>query len=116
MLDPSPDVIVLTETNLYADIKNGELGLNNYIIFRNDRNNILNPSQGGGGVLIAVRKKSCLKSSKINIKNCNCEQLYVKIVVKNCKYNVNNKLIVSAVHLPPRSVEDKYINYISTLE
>ena len=59
--DTKSDIIVGTETWLKADIKNSELLLDEYDIYRRDRKGIeINDKEGrdprGGGVLIAVKK------------------------------------------------------------
>ena len=52
-MSESPHVIVLMETNLTQDFDDAELGLPNYIIYRQDRNSLTSHRSCGGGVLIA---------------------------------------------------------------
>ncbi|KAL4088880.1 hypothetical protein QTP88_023964 [Uroleucon formosanum] len=66
------DAYVLTETWLSNDIANAELGFDDYLIFRCDRNALTSNCQRGGGVLIAVNKK--LRPVLITTLHDKCEQ------------------------------------------
>ena len=112
---PSPDIVVLTETNLCLDIIDPELGLSDYCIYRRDRYNYSNPPQGGG-VLIAVRSNLNFKSSRLSVDDEGCEQLFIEICLNDQDFKINNKLIVGTVYLPPRSEEVKFRSYVSVLE
>ena len=107
-----PDIIILTETWLHGGIKNSELGLSNYNIFRKDRlKNLLrnnnddddeedDESVRGGGVLIAVSKT--LKSSNIDCKlfqhdSILSDELYIKVTIDK------NKFIIGTTYIPPNS-------------
>ena len=48
------DIIVLTETWLVDEMRDSELNLTNYNIFRSDRCPLV--ASRGGGVLIAIKK------------------------------------------------------------
>ena len=50
------DVLVITESWLCSSISNGELCLNNYNLFRTDRDVELTAKYRSGGVLITVKK------------------------------------------------------------
>ena len=50
------DVLIISESWLCQNISNEELNLNNYNIFRADRNSNTSEKVCGGGVLIAVKK------------------------------------------------------------
>ena len=97
--DTKSDIIVGTETWLKEDIKNSELLLDDYDIFRRDRpgkckaNDKEGRDSRGGGVLIAVKKSlSCeLISTSVH-----SEIISVKIKLKGQK-----ALIVCAVYRPP---------------
>lgn len=53
------NIFMFTETNLEESILDNEVFTDNFIVFRNDRNdeNNLNNKESGGGVLIAVDRK-----------------------------------------------------------
>mgnify|MGYP002775177509 CR=1 FL=1 len=54
------DVIAFSETWLHEGILRGELGMENFTIFRCDRSKLTSSNERGGGVLIAVRSNiSC---------------------------------------------------------
>ena len=96
--DTKSDIIVGTETWLKADIKNSELLLDEYDIYRRDRKGIeINDKEGrdprGGGVLIAVKKS--LTCELISTSQTS-ETISVKIKLKGQK-----KLIICAVYRPP---------------
>ena len=99
--DFNVDIVLGTETWLSDDIKNSELCLYNYDIFRKDR------ISRGGGVFIAVKK--CLFSDVIE--SCNdIESLFVKVKVKGRK-----SVIFGSVYRPPDSSLDfctKTVNQI----
>lgn len=68
------DVIVLIETWLTESINDAELGFDDFIVYRCDRDSITNTATRGGGVLVAVRKS--FSSHKIFIVDnnsvCSC--------------------------------------------
>ena len=81
------DIIIGTETWLTPDIKNSELLLDEYDIFRRDR------ATRGGGVLIAVRKSlGCEQISQSK----DSETIFCKIKLRNRK-----PLIVGSIYRPP---------------
>ena len=50
-------MILLVETSLNSDLISSELGIDNYNIYRKDRDNRATGKQRNGGLLIAVNKK-----------------------------------------------------------
>lgn len=50
------DILFFTETWLTEDISNLELGMNDFDIYRKDRNASTSSASRGGGVLIAVKR------------------------------------------------------------
>ena len=53
-------MIAFSETWLHEGILRGELGMENFTIFRCDRSKLTSSNERGGGVLIAVRSNiSC---------------------------------------------------------
>lgn len=65
---------MLTEVNLHAGIHNGELGFENYLIYRTDRSSQNSCKQSGGGTLVAV--KSHFHSHEIIIPNSTMRGIY----------------------------------------
>lgn len=95
-MNPRPNIIILTESSLNCDIKDCELGLVGYRIFRYDRHNFSN-SPAGGGILIAVDKNFLSNIVQLSFTNdCECEQLFVEISINNLNY------IIGGVYIPPR--------------
>ncbi|XP_026688602.1 uncharacterized protein LOC113473035, partial [Diaphorina citri] len=101
------DVIVFTETWLKSYIYDSELGLDDFSIYRCDRETI-KPNSEGGGVLIAVRKR--FSSQLINIVNDSVETLFIKIQINK------TPLILNAVYIPPSSSSDHYGKYVDLLD
>ena len=92
------DVICVTETWFHRDVEDVYLGIPNYQLFRNDRNqsNKNKNDKKGGGVAIYV--KSCLKAKCVSVsKNSNVEFINVEI-----GGSLNN-VLVSCVYNPHRS-------------
>ena len=95
--DNRSDIIIGTETWLHQDLKNSELLLDDYDIFRRDRptrkSRLGNKITRGGGVLIAVKRD--LRSQSISISE-RSETIFCKINLKG-----NKPLIIGAVYRPP---------------
>ena len=70
------DIFVLTETFLYNNIKNSELSLNNFDIYRKDRSSYSSDKKRGGGC--AVFAKKSLKSCEIPTASNDVEQVFIK--------------------------------------
>jgi Reverse transcriptase (RNA-dependent DNA polymerase)/Endonuclease-reverse transcriptase len=80
----NPDIIVATETYLTENVKDSELDLNDYDIFRKDK------ASNSGGVLIATRK--LVNGETVNEKECE-----IKDITKNYEFlavniNLGNKI------------------------
>ena len=107
-ISESPDVIVLTETNLTQDFDDAELGLPNYIIYRQDRNSLTIHRSCGGGVLIAVDKR--ITSGSITISCNSVEQKFIRL------HNNSFKCLIDVVYLPPGSPAEAYHQHTTTVE
>lgn len=102
------DIIVLSETWLFPEIRDSELGLTGFQIFRLDRNSSTNAGSRGGGVLVAIR--SNLKASLITT-DINCiEQLFIIL-----SYN-SMRFLIGAVYLPPLSLANDFELHASCVE
>jgi hypothetical protein len=75
----SYEVFILTDTWLTENFSNAELGLNDYSIFRFDRNSNTSDSRRGGGILIAVKNK--LRPNLIVPPNTDVEQLFISVTL-----------------------------------
>lgn len=94
------DFIILFETWLNSGITDAELGLNNFNIFRLDRDKNTSDCSRGGGVLIAVRNN--FYSRSVDIHSPNIEHLFVEVRIGL------NLFIIVAVYIPPSSLPDVY--------
>ena len=65
---PNPDIIVISETWLQDGFYDDELGLTDYNIYRQDKNNSNNPSLNSGGVMICSKKHALKGKSRFNFK------------------------------------------------
>lgn len=92
------DYIILTETWLDSDVKDVELGVIDYNIFRLDCNNFNSVHFRDGGVLIAIHKKYSSWSLPSSLTEC--EQLSVMINIDN-----SNIIIHFCYILPSSSIE-----------
>lgn len=103
-------IIVLTETWLNDEIYNNELGLNNFNVFRQDRDQIATGKSRGGGVLFAV--KSNFKASLMQAphKSPFHEEIWVKTMVNGFL------LIFCVVYFPPQSKLSEYENHANNIE
>ncbi|KAH1016148.1 hypothetical protein HUJ04_007418 [Dendroctonus ponderosae] len=88
---------VYIETWLNEDFSHSELNLNNYNIYRTDRNSSTSKHKRGGGVLIAVRKD--IGSSLVQLSGINVEQF----------------LIVTA-YLPPGCSSDVFNQHCTAID
>lgn len=104
---PAPDIIILTETYLYSDISNAELGFIGFNIFRRDR--YTEGDSYGGGILIAV--KTNFYSSLIHSDECT-EQIFISISSRD----MYNRIIVGGVYIPPNSASEIYIDHAARVE
>ena len=88
----SVDCFCVTETWLSANILDGEILPNQYVIYRQDR------ASKGGGVMIAVRNEICSRQVHTD---CNLELVVVELEVKP-------KIIICCVYVPPTSTEGSF--------
>ena len=107
--DSNPDIIYGTETWLHHQIKDPELELGDYDLYRNERPGNSNPNYNvdtntltekdklkkkiGGGVLLAIKKTL---NSELVLNSSNTEAIYCKIAQKD-----SPPLIVGCVYRPP---------------
>ena len=99
------DIIALVETNFDDEIKDYELGLNNYNIYRCDRNVFNSLKKTGGGVILAIKNK--YYSEEIIFKSSSFEQVNVKLIVGD------KNIFIGLVYFPPNMPFKKYRNYIN---
>jgi len=104
----NPHIIGITETWLDSSIKDSEIHLDNYTIFRNDRS-----VSCGGGVLLYIDKSlSCSPCQRLETVNFN-ESLWCLISLP-----ANNTLLVGLVYRSPSSNESnnsKLLDIIHTI-
>ena len=108
MLTNKPDIIILVETNLTCGIKDSELCLDNYCLFRRDRYQF-GPNSKGGGILVAIRSDLCPMVLFCNYET-DCEQLFIKFS------HLDKQIIIGAVYIPPCSTTDIYKIHTNTVE
>lgn len=89
------EIYALTETWLYADINDQELGFFDHFIYRNDRYQSSGNTTRGGGVLLSVSTK--LNSKKLKCLHKHLEQVFVMVSLKK------EKLIIGCTYIPPSS-------------
>ncbi|KAJ8685612.1 hypothetical protein QAD02_021405 [Eretmocerus hayati] len=106
LLTTPPDIIVFTETWLHPDVSDGEIGLDSFSLFRNDRFCIHNDACRGGGVLIGIKKDIAASRCTVNITSC--EQVFVKIKTPK------KSIIIGAAYIPPRSPLAMYQDFLLT--
>lgn len=108
VLTSSYDIIAIAESWLNKDISSAELGLDDFDVFRLDRDMLSDIKKRGGGVLIASRK--ALRAQKIKILEVNVEQIFIRI-------KVSNKLfILGCVYFPPMSSQELYAEHCNVVE
>ena len=88
--DNSIDILIACETKIDENICDSELGLENFDIYRKDRN------IHGGGVLVAVKKH--LKSRQLEITETECELVCIKLIVESTR-----PVAICAFYRPPSS-------------
>ena len=82
--------MIACETKIDENICDAELGLENFDIYRKDRN------IHGGGVLVAVKKH--LKSRKLEITETECELVCIELIVENTR-----PVAICTFYRPPSS-------------
>lgn len=104
------DVIALTETSLIPSINDCELfNLNDFMVYRCDRNALNSRNIIGGGVLIAIR--SSVMSEAVVVEDTeNVEMVIVKCIFsKRITY-------LCCLYIPSGSCTDVYFQYASAIE
>lgn len=92
------DVIILTETWLNNKIFNNEIFDDRYVIYRRDRESLVNnKKKDGGGVLIAVRR--WIHSKRLSHLETYNEDLWVELAIPLGKSIIN--INICAVYFPP---------------
>lgn len=102
---------MLTETNLDESMLDNEVFTDNFIVFRNDRNdeNNFNNKDSGGGVLIAVERS--FRAEKIGIDGFqSLEQICVKVILKH------RSIFLVCVYFPPNTPAELYEDHVRFLE
>uniref|UniRef100_A0ABD2WHP0 Endonuclease/exonuclease/phosphatase domain-containing protein n=1 Tax=Trichogramma kaykai TaxID=54128 RepID=A0ABD2WHP0_9HYME len=85
-----PDILAICETKLS---KKHKLSINNYTVFRNDRNN-----QGGGSAILVNNRINCLNVSLV----CKLDILEYTVIKVNL-INNNNLTVIGAYASPTRN-------------
>ena len=96
-----PDIFIITETRFDQEIKNNNLGLSGYCIFRRDRNSTIRSR--GGGVLIAIKRE--FQAELINNEHDGLEQLFLKLL--------QLKIIISVLYIPTPSDATPYVKHVN---
>ncbi|KAL4152733.1 hypothetical protein QTP88_000566 [Uroleucon formosanum] len=96
------------KTWLTNDIDSNELGMFDYSVFRNDRNDLNSDRSKGGGVLIAIHNRFC--PNVLTLSNASLECLAVSFISSNFK------IIIVAIYIPPNSSIDVYICQFAEIE
>ena len=100
------------ETNLTSDFNDKELGLDNYTVYREDRDLSLLNLKSGGGVLIAIRNDihSHKCSIEIDSNGAPTEQLFVKFQYMEDKY------LLGVTYIRPKSHLSYYDSHALAVE
>lgn len=95
-------MLAFTETKLIPSFITGELWLNNYSVFRFDRDAQTSQKSGGGGCILALDSRySC---TRLPLLNNNVEQIFIKIT-----FGPNLKqLVLGVVYIPPDAPLESY--------
>jgi len=102
-IDNHYDIIAMTETHLSAQIPDSEITINNYQLFRKDRN------RNGGGVCIYVHD-SLPVTRLTNLDNDNIETLWLK-------FHLNNQTIYfGTCYRPPGQTDNEKTEFLDILE
>lgn len=105
------DVFMLTETNLDDSVFDNELFIDDFSVFRNDRNERNNPlrKKSGGGVLIAVNHRFASKVVVVEGYEF-LEQICVQMSVGS------KKIFLICIYLPPNSNPQNYQSHVEFVE
>eukprot|EP00102_Acyrthosiphon_pisum_P011327 XP_008180017.1 PREDICTED: RNA-directed DNA polymerase from mobile element jockey-like [Acyrthosiphon pisum] len=105
----SYDACILTETWLSDDISNSELCLDEYLIFRCDRNLRTSNCRRGGGSLIAVKKE--LRPNLITTSFDTCKHVFVRLTLAS-----GLSVFLAGVYLPPGTNLSVYESHAEALD
>ena len=103
------DIVSLTETHLNSGIHDNELHIDDYQLFRKDRN------RSGGGVACYVKNNLSAKIVS-NLMNENIEALWLQIFVKSENTNSIKSLVVGTCYRPPNQClapQNYFLEYLS---
>ena len=103
LFDNSIDVMIACETKIDENVLDSELNLDEYDIYRNDRDT------HGGGVIVAIKK--CFRSYKLEMSNLFCELVCVKLLVESSK-----PVIICRYYRPPSANTEVMENLRSSLK
>lgn len=101
------DILVFTETWLCPEILSAEFRLDEFIIYRNDRNPNNSHLSRGGGVLIAIKKN--YQSYQLN-SSLDVEHLFIHVI------NSSTNLIISSTYFPPLSSVATFRSHCESVE
>lgn len=107
------DIIVLTETFLNKSILNSELFvLNDYFVYRRDRDYSKTGQVKGGGVLIAVRNSLLIKSieHRENWQTDDVEDLWISLKYNKKLYHICGVYLVNTLNI------DCFTHFIENIE
>ncbi|XP_054287517.1 uncharacterized protein LOC129003249 [Macrosteles quadrilineatus] len=102
------DILAFVETNLTPDIKDTELGLDGFNIFRCDRNELSSCKSSGGVSLIAVR--NTIQSRNWSPTTCTSESVFV---VCNLLSSV---VLFGCTYIPPSQRLSAYSSYCDAVD
>lgn len=112
ILSNSYDVIVLTETWLVPDIRDGEFIDDRYVVFRCDRDRIATKKKDGGGVLIAALRELRATILTTQLFNSPIEQILVQLP----GVQQHTRHIIGVAYIPPASCAEVYEQYLDMLQ
>ena len=111
------DIFALTETWLNSGVTDGEIvDLNNFSVFRADRNFEETSKSRGGGVLIAARNN--LQVSRVNIRSLVEDfgrLINIDVVIVKCRDATGTFLYIVLVYIPPKISIDEYLLLLESL-
>lgn len=107
------DVLTISETWLHKSIDNSCIQMNEYSIFRQDREGPLIRKTKGGGLLTYVSKKYQVDSNLHGYLNCCNEDLEAQVLeLRRDKYK---RAIIVNLYRPPSGNHNSFLEQITTL-
>lgn len=112
ILAHSYDIIILTETWLYADILDNEYIDSRYVVFRADRDRAATGRLEGGGVLVAVLRTLCAGCAHVSIGPLPpvIDQVFIEFRLAKRNY------CIGAIYIPPKQCHQIYVDYFDSLQ